>query len=77
MLLPKDINPSNSTYFNGALILDVLLKEKSNLIDFFDLFFAVKLKNNISMKSYVYALDWLFLLGSIKFNDKNKIVKCF
>lgn len=75
MILPVDINPTNSLYFTGGLILEKV--ESQNSFDFFDLFNKTKESRNISLQSFILALDWLFLVGSIELDNKGKIIKCF
>jgi hypothetical protein len=77
MLLPKDINPTNTLYYNGALTLKVLEDNKQTNFDFLDLYSRVKQVKEISLQSYVLSLDWLFILGSIKLDRNGKIEKCF
>lgn len=77
MLLPKDMNPANSIYFSGALVIESLNKIEYNKVDFLDLYKAVSDSNKVSMQAFILALDWLFILGSIKLDSKGRIVKCF
>ena len=77
MLLPKDINPINTVYYNGAMALNVLESTKQTKFDFLDLYSKVKAQKEISLQSYVLSLDWLFILGSIKLCEDGKIEKCF
>ena len=77
MLLPKDINPTNTLYFNGALAINALNASDAKTIDFFELYEKLKASNQISFQSYIFALDWLFLIGSIKLGRQVKIEKCF
>ena len=77
MLLPKDINPSNTVYFNGALALKILEEYNGLEIDFFDLYSMIRLTKDISLQSYILSLDWLYILGSIKLGSEGKIKKCF
>lgn len=77
MLLPKDINPTNTVYYNGALALSVLEGSGNTKFDFLELYSKVRLRKDISLQSYVLSLDWLFILGSIKLDHNGKIEKCF
>jgi hypothetical protein len=77
MLLPKDINPTNTLYFNGALAIEAMNEVNGNSIDFFELYEKLKQSNHLSFQSYIFALDWLYLIGSIKLGTKGKIKKCF
>lgn len=77
MLLPKDINPTNTVYFNGAFALKVLEDSKQSKFDFWDLYLKVKEVKDVSLQSYILSLDWLFILGSVKLDTDGKIEKCF
>ncbi|PHA27734.1 hypothetical protein COE84_26650 [Bacillus wiedmannii] len=59
MLLPKDINPELSIYYNGSIIIQQLLVEDS--IDIIDLYNIVKNTSDMSLFTYLLSLDWLFL----------------
>ncbi len=74
MLLPEDIKPENSIYYNGAIVLDSLKSEKE--IALFDLFEKVRKENNISFSIFILCLDWLFLLGVAQLNQKGKVLLC-
>ena len=77
MLLPKDTNPTSTVYYNGALVIQGLREIKDTSTDFFDLYQKLKQKYQLSFQSYVFALDWLYLLGSIRMEGNGKIEKCF
>ena len=74
MLLPENISPVNSLYYNGAFVIDALKKigESSML----DLFAETRLLREMSMPIFVLSLDWLFLADLIIFNDRGNIVQC-
>ncbi|PEI78308.1 hypothetical protein COM40_00700 [Bacillus wiedmannii] len=59
MLLPKDINPELSIYYNGSIIIQQLLVEDN--IDIIDLYNIVKNTSDMSLFTYLLSLDWLFL----------------
>jgi len=77
MLLPEDINPINTVYYNGALVSRAIEQDDQYQIDFFDLYNKVKQKQRFSFQSYMFALDWLYLLGSIKIGTDGRVEKCF
>ena len=77
MILPKDINPVNTLYFNGALVIKSLEQTNSEDIDFFELYKKLRESNQLSFQSYIFAIDWLYLLGSVKINNKGLLEKCF
>jgi hypothetical protein len=74
MLLPDNIHPELSLYYNGAIIIDQLLeKNKPYLLDLFQ---QVKAKNDISFSTYILCLDWLFLIDAVKVNDNGAVILC-
>lgn len=74
MLLPDNIHPDNSVYYNGALVLSSLQKvTKQNLID---LFYDVKQRKNMTFSVFVLCLDWLFLLNVAKLNSYGDVELC-
>ncbi|CAC9602644.1 hypothetical protein [uncultured Gammaproteobacteria bacterium] len=76
MIIDKDTSPTKDIYYLGAKLLEVLDSYKSNAIDLFQVFLAFNEKIKISMSLFTLTLDWLFILGSIRLNDR-KIIKCF
>ncbi len=74
MLLPKDIHPHNSLYYNGGLVLQ-LIKENNHL-SFMEVFLELKKIHNTSMPLFVLTLDWLFLANIISFNEEGNIKLC-
>ncbi len=60
MLLPDNIHPEHSIYYNGAIVLQLLQKQnKQNLLDLFQ---NVKQERNMTFPVFILCLDWLFLL---------------
>lgn len=74
MLIPDNIQPENTIYFNSAFILQSLQKNGSK--DFIDLYQDVKEIKNISFSLYVLCLDWLFLTNIAELNDKGIVNLC-
>ena len=74
MLLPENISPLNSLYFNGAFVLSAL--NKSGETKMLDLFAATRVLKEMSMPLFVLSLDWLFLADLIMFNEHGNLVKC-
>ncbi len=74
MLLPDNIHPENSVYYNGAFVLQSLIKGKSYKM--LDLYQEVKASKHMSFAIFLLCLDWLYLLEVIKFNSKSEIELC-
>jgi hypothetical protein len=77
MLLPRNTNPLNTSYYFGAVITGILKDKDDTSIEFLSLFEETKNKCLISMQSFILALDWLYILGSIKTDTIGNIKKCF
>ena len=67
MLLPDNIHPENSIYYNGAFVIEVLQKRTTQ--NMLDLYNDVKNKRNMSFSIFVLCLDWLYLLDIAKINN--------
>ncbi|OQX99524.1 MAG: hypothetical protein B6I24_02370 [Bacteroidetes bacterium 4572_128] len=75
MLLPNNIHPENSIYYNGAIVLEILNKySNQNLLNLYE---NVKSKKNMSFQIFILCLDWLYLLDIIFLNKKGEIELCF
>ncbi|MBT3300955.1 MAG: hypothetical protein HOD63_15905 [Bacteroidetes bacterium] len=59
MLLPDNIHPDNSIYYNGAIVLRVL--QKKSEIDLINLFQEVKQIKEIAFPVFILCLDWLYI----------------
>ncbi|MFT5337456.1 MAG: hypothetical protein ACI9YL_001459 [Luteibaculaceae bacterium] len=73
MLLPDNIHPENTVYFNGAMVLNLLQTDSS--IEFLELYNQVKSNGNISFQTYILCLDWLYLIDAAKLNN-GKVELC-
>jgi len=74
MLIPDNINPKFSLYYNGGLIIEEL--SKSSTQTFFDLYQKIKEKNDISISVFILSLDWLFIANIVESNEKGDVVLC-
>ncbi len=74
MLLPINIDPRNSLYYYGAIVLCELKKRPS--FDLMTLFSLCKNRSNVSFESFLLTLDWLFLIRIIETNGKGELKLC-
>lgn len=74
MLLPDNIHPENSIYYNGAFVIDSLKKKKS--YNMLDLYLDIKTKKSMTFSVFILCLDWLYLLEVAKMNTKGQIELC-
>ncbi len=74
MLLPDNIHPEDSVYFNGAIVLQAIAGKRTH--DLLDLYSNTRAIREMSMPVFVLCLDWLFLLNIINLNDQGKVELC-
>ena len=73
MLMPDNIRPKNSIYYNGALVLKVLQETKEQ--EPLELYQAVLKEVKMSFSVYILCLDWLYLINVAKLK-KEKVILC-
>lgn len=74
MLLPDNIHPELSIYYNGSIVLKELkIKEKQPV---FDLYQRVKNRNDMSFPTFVLSLDWLYLIDLAKIDENGWVGLC-
>ena len=74
MLLPENIQPENSIYYNGAILLRELQNNGSGY--FVDIFQRIKEKHNMSFPVFVLSLDWLYLVNLAVVDEEGEIKIC-
>ncbi len=74
MLLPDNIHPELSIYYNGALVLQELRENDGQSI--VQLFSKMKIRTDMSFSTFILCLDWLYLLDVAKINEKGEIGIC-
>jgi predicted AAA+ superfamily ATPase len=74
MLLPEDIHPENSLYFNGAYVLEALRRVGETSL--LDLFIESRKLREMQMPIFVLTLDWLFLAGLVSCNANGDVESC-
>ena len=74
MLLPDNIHPENSIYYNGAFVIEALQNRRK--YQMLDLYQVVKLKKDMSFSLFVLCLDWLYILDVAIINSKGEIELC-
>jgi len=75
MLVPDNIHPEQTIYFNGALVLKAI--KEIQTIDMLDLYIKTNSEREMSMPVFLLCLDWLFLLDLITLNNQGKVERCF
>lgn len=74
MLIPDNIHPQQSIYYNGSFVLQLLQENKKQKM--LDLYQRVRQKKDMSFPIFVLCLDWLFLIDLIKLNSESEIQLC-
>jgi hypothetical protein len=74
MLLPDDIHPEDSIYYNGAFVLQAA--QQSPPLDILGLYQQTKALKGMSMPIFVLCLDWLFLLDLLELSTEGRIELC-
>ncbi|MGM0641943.1 MAG: ABC-three component system middle component 6 [Thermotogota bacterium] len=73
MLLPDNIHPENSIYYNGAMVLQVL--QSNDELSLIELYQNVREIQNMSFPIFVLCLDWLYLINVAELNE-GKVKLC-
>lgn len=74
MLLPDNIHPEQSIYYNGAFVLEEIRKHR--VMGFLDLYLTIRKHHEMTMPVFVLCLDWLFLLNLVNLNDQGEVELC-
>ena len=74
MLVPDNIHPEQTVYFNGAFVLKTI--QENRVMDMLDLYIQTITDREMSMPVFILCLDWLFLLNLVTLNERGKIRLC-
>jgi len=74
MLVPDNIHPEQTIYFNGSFVLEAI--QENRVMDLLDLYIQTKSKQEMSMPVFLLCLDWLFLLNLVTLNSHGKVELC-
>lgn len=74
MLLPDNIHPEQSIYYNGAFVLEALREQPTT--DMLDLYVSTQSQRRMTMPVFVLCLDWLFLLNLVSLNEQGVVELC-
>lgn len=76
MIVSKNTHPERNLYYTGGIVLQVFEASSEVELDLFSLYHLVNISVKMTINMLLLTLDWLYLLGSIKFSE-GKIIKCF
>lgn len=68
MLIPDNVRPENSIYFNGAIILKILIEKRKRML--IELYCDVMLSHKMSYNVFILSLDWLLLIEAITYKNE-------
>lgn len=74
MLLPDNIHPEQSIYYNGAFVLRALREQPA--MDLLDLYVNTQSHLQMTMPVFVLCLDWLFLLNLVSLTEQGAVELC-
>lgn len=74
MLLPDNIHPEQSIYYNAVFVIKNLHESKA--ADLFKLYEKVTSNLEMSMPVFLLCLDWLFLVNLVDIDNKGRIISC-
>lgn len=74
MLLPDNIHPELSIYYNGSIILSELEKNPEQKI--MELYSSIKKRKKMSFSIFILSLDWLYLIQEAQIDEKGVIQRC-
>lgn len=74
MLLPDNIHPEQSIYYNGAFVLRALREQPAT--DLLDLYVNTQSHRQMTMPVFVLCLDWLFLLNLVNLTEQGAVELC-
>lgn len=74
MLLPDNIHPELSIYYNGSLVLAELKKEdKQSIIGLYE---KIRVVKEMSFPTFILCLDWLYLINVAQIDEKGYVELC-
>lgn len=69
--------PDKSLYVIGAKIIEIFDENISSTVNIVSLYDDYERNNgSISYPYFIYALDWLFIVGIIDTNNKGDLILC-
>ena len=74
MLLPENMQPEISIYYNGAMILKELKSSISNST--IDIYQIVREKYAMTFPIFLLSIDWLYLINIASIDEKGDIILC-
>ncbi len=74
MLLPDNIQPELTIYYNGAIVIKELVrKPNQNILDLYE---NIKNNHNMSFSIFILSLDWLYVIDYAEIDEEGIVRKC-
>lgn len=77
MIVNNNISPERDLYYLGAKLIEIMINQEDDEVDYFELYQKVNSSLSISISLYTLVLDWLFIIGLINNPKNGTITKCF
>ena len=74
MLLPDNVHPELSIYYNGSIILEELEKTPEQML--LELYYNVKKRKEMSFPVFVLSLDLLYFIQTDQMDEAGVVKKC-
>jgi hypothetical protein len=74
MLIPDNIHPEQTVYYNGAFVLKAI--QEYRMMDIIDLYIQTKSLKDMSMPVFLLCIDWLYLLEMITLDTQGQVILC-
>ena len=74
MLLPDNVHPELSIYYNGSIIINELNKNPNQKI--LELYTNIKELYDMSFSMFVLSIDWLYIIDYAEIDREGVIKKC-
>ena len=74
MLLPDNVHPDQTIYYNASFVISQLQEAKS--VELFNLYDEVQSRKAMSFSTFQLCLDWLFLIDVIESDDGRVVTLC-
>lgn len=74
MLIPDNIHPEQTIYFNASFLLGLLRDRHDE--DLLDLYVKTVATHKMTFPVFLLCLDWLFLIDLITVDEHQKVKLC-
>ena len=75
MLLPdNNVNPQDSLYYIGSLVIEILKNTPS--IKIIDLLQKLNETKSLTIETLLLTLDWLYLVNIVEVNEGGDVTLC-